>query len=374
MVTKKKIAKKTIKKVKSNKKEIIEKEFSPVNNFSHIYKNYSPLERLEETRKAAKSFREEILKSPKVVYYKSFNLIRVPYPVKYGFLNAANVMSPFLHILNRLFIIQFNQNGKIKTLLFSPSDVDANEETPFFKRLNDPFGPLKNLGKKFLAPIIRRVEDALALTGIMPDQVDYISYDHLHTQDLRKWLGSNGSRGYFPNAKLLVMKEEWLAIKGLIPTQADWYCPNGSGGVESSRVEILEESIKLGDGVYLLRTPGHTMGNHSLVTNTDGGIFVTSENGISADNYSPIHSKIPGVRKYARKTGSEVVLNGNTLESGLEQYISMVLEKEVAGPNDKNPNFFNVVNSSELTSYWGFPGIEPSFYFGEMEFGKPVIH
>jgi hypothetical protein len=356
------------------KKEIVEKDlFERIHHFSIVEKNSPPLVRLEETRKAARDLQEEILSRSDVLYYRSFDLIRVPYPVKYAFLNAASVITPFLHILNRLFVVQFRSHDGIKTLLFSPSDIEGNAQTPFFKRLNDSFGLVKGITKKFLAPVIRSVEEALALTGISPEQVDYISYDHLHTQDIRKWLGSNGSKGYFPNAKLLVMKEEWQAVKGLLPVQAEWYCPNGSGGVETSRILILDHSVQLGEGVYLLRSPGHTMGNHSLVVKASGEVFVTSENGVSADNYSPLHSEIPGLRKYARNTGAEVVLNGNTLEAGLEQYISMVMEKEVAGRSKKNPNFYNVVTSSEMTSYWGFPGIEPTFYFGEMEFGKPIV-
>jgi hypothetical protein len=66
----------------------------------------------------------------------------------------------------------------------------------------------------------------------------------------------------------------------------------------------------------------------------------------------------------------EVILNGNTLEGGLDQYISMVQEKEIAGPSARNPDFYNVVPSSELTHYWGFPGIRSTFTFGPLEFGK----
>jgi hypothetical protein len=359
-----------MKKKSNNSKNL---QFKPILDFESISKNSPPLTRLEEVRRTARAFREKILSNPQVLYYRSFDLVRVPYPVKYGLLNAANVPTPFLHILNRLFVVQFKTSEGIKTLLFSPSDIVGNEETPFFKRLANSFGAFKEFGKKFLAPPIRSVEEALKLTGISPQDVDYISYDHLHTQDLRKWLGTDTQEAYFPNAKLLVMKEEWEATQGLLPTQREWYCPNGTEGIDPSKVIILENSIELGEGVYLLRTPGHTMGNHSLVVHTPEGIFVTSENGIGADSYSPLHSQIPGVKKYAEKTGVEVILNGNTLESSLEQYISMVMEKEVAGPTLKNPNFYGVATSSELTSYWAFVGVEPTFYFGELEFGRPQI-
>lgn len=68
-------------------------------------------------------------------------------------------------------------------------------------------------------------------------------------------------------------------------------------------------------------------------------------------------SNIPGLAQYAKQTNMEVILNGNTLEHGLNQYVSMVIEKEIAGPSVRNPTFPNVVNSSELSWYFLFPGI-----------------
>lgn len=343
----------------------------PINLFDNARIALQPQMRLEVVRQKALAFREQMLSAGKVTYYKSVDLIRVPYPTKYGLFGATTVPTPFMHILNRLFVIQFNAKDGLKTLLFSPSDIEANRETPFFKNLSERSGPIAPYLDKFLAPRISTVEEALATIGIRPEQVDYISYDHLHTQDVRGWLGSGDEPGVFPNAKLLVMKQEWISTQGLLPSQAYWYCPDGIAGINPDKVVLLESSVTLGEGVALIQTPGHTEGNHSLVAHTDAGLLVTSENGVSADNYSPLHSDIPGVRKYAQESGSEVILNGNTQESSVDQYISMVMEKTIAGPNKDNPAFFNFVPSSELTPYWGFPGIKPTFSFGELEFGRP---
>jgi hypothetical protein len=347
-------------------------DFTPFSRFGDISFNSPPATRLEESRGIAKKFRETVLDSGTVSYYRSFDLVRVPYPVKYGFNNIVQTPSPYLHILNRMYVIQYFRNGKKKTLLFSPSDLNSNGETPFFHRLGKSFGIFEDFGKMMIAPVVRTVEQALQLTGISPGEVDYISFDHLHTQDLRKWLGNGYDRGYLPNAKLLVMEEEWNSVKGLLPTQKDWYCPDGVKNIPLDRVIELQESVVLGGGVALLKTPGHTMGNHSLVVNTPKGVLVSSENGISPDSYSPLKSKIKELRDYARQTGSEVILNGNTQESSVEQYISMVIEKEVAGEFLENHDFYGVAPSSEFTSYWAFPGIQPSFEFGEMEMGARI--
>lgn len=345
--------------------------FSSLAEFDAARQSERPVQRLEQARKAALALRQEILDdAEQVKSYHSVNLIRAPYPTKYGLLNANTVKSPYMHIMNRLFIVQFLVKGVTKTLLFSPSDFRANEATPFFKRLSQKYGPLSSLANAFLAPVENTVEQALEHHGLSPEHVDYISYDHLHTQDLRKWLGDGQRPGFFPNARLLVMKQEWASAQALLPPQRDWYCPNGLQGIPSEKVLLLEHSVRLGGSVALVRTPGHTEGNHSLVAHTPMGLLVTSENGIAADSYAPSQSDIPGVRDYALATEMEVILNGNTLENSLDQYISMVVEKTIAGPHHERPEFSNVVPSSELTPYWGFPGLKPTLAFGELAFGS----
>lgn len=342
-----------------------------LDDFDHCRDSSHPGSRLLAVKSAALTLRAAMLSGEKARYYQTVDLIRVPYPTKYGLLNACTVPTPFMHILNRLFIVQFDSPVGIKTLLFSPSDIDGNRETPYFKRLSGKFGPawLRERTESLMAPIYHRVEDALAQAGLAPEDIDYISYDHLHTQDLRKWLGTGDTPGYFPRAKLLVMQQEWDSTLDLLPPQKDWYCPDGIEGIDRKRVVLLKKSVALGEGVALVATPGHTEGNHSLVVNTDDGLLVSSENGVSADNYSPLHSEIPGVRDYARATGMDVILNGNTLEGGLDQYISMVMEKTIAGPCPHNSDFYNFVPSSELSAYWLLPGLKPTFGFGPLKFG-----
>ncbi|NUP10164.1 MAG: hypothetical protein HOW73_29285 [Polyangiaceae bacterium] len=345
----------------------------PISHFEGTREHAVPADRLRAVRRAAEALRESMLSAAPVTYYRSASLVRVPYPTKYALRDACSVPTPMLHIENRVFIVQLPFEGSTKTLLLSPSDVRANAETPFFKRLTESMGPLSGIGEKVLAPMSATVEERLAEVGIAPERIDYISYDHLHTQDVRKWLGTAGRPGYFPNAKLLVMRQEWQSAHGLLPTQSQWYCPNGLEGVDPHKVVLLDGDVVLGGSVALVATPGHTEGNHSFVVRTPEGLMVTSENGVCCDAYAPRASRIPGVAKYAQQTGSEVVLNGNTLESSVEQYISMVAEKTIAGPSARNPEFPNMVCSSELAPYWAFPGLRPTFAFGDLVFGEPDV-
>lgn len=357
-----------------NNEQLAALGISYLDEFDRCRDSGHPQTRLAQLTHAALRVREKMLMSTTVKFYQTVDLVRAPYPTKYGLLNACKVPTPYMHILNRLFVIQYESNVGLKTLLFSPSDLDGNRETPFFKRLAQRLGPFETMASNLIAPVISNVEGALSRIGIKPQQVDFISYDHLHTQDIRKWLGDGKKPGYFPNAKLLVMKQEWDSAQALLPPQKEWYCPNGIAGVSDDRIILLEKSTLLSPAVALVHTPGHTEGNHSLVVNTPNGLLVSSENGICADSFAPLHSKIPGVAEYAETTGMEVILNGNTLEGGLDQYMSMIVEKTLAGPSPKNPDFYNVVPSSELTKYRLFPGLQPTFSFGQLKYGEPVIN
>ncbi|AXQ30008.1 hypothetical protein D0B54_15590 [Solimonas sp. K1W22B-7] len=329
-----------------------------------------PLERVDNVKQAAGDFRKQMLASPKVRYYQSFELVRVPYPSKYAYLNAHTGPSPFVHLCNRLFVIQFESGEGLKTLLVGPSDWENQRDTPFFKRLSDSAGPLAPVSEALIFRKTATVLDVLKSIGLDPADIDYITYDHLHTQNVTRWLGGNGQPALLPNAKLLVMREEWESTQSLIPWQNQWYCPNGIAGVPADKVLLLDHDTLLGDGsVALLRTKGHTEGNHSIVAHTPEGLKVTSENGVSVEAYVPALSKIPGVADFARYTGAEVVLNGNTAEYAIDQYISMVQEKAVAGPNPRDERYPNMAPSSESAGYWLFPRTAPGFRVGDLQYG-----
>ena len=344
----------------------------PLPHFVGARDHAAPVDRLEHVRQKARELREELRDGPTVRYFRSFDLVKVPYPTKYALRDACTLPTPFVHILNRLFVMQYDTPEGVKTMLGEPLDRVGNAETPFFKRLAKPLGGPEGRIAKTAWPVLGDVEEILKTIGIRPEDVDYITYDHLHTQDLRKWLGTYGRDPFFPNAKLLVTRQEWESAQGLLPIDAQWYAPRGLEGVSRDRVLFLDDDVKVGDGVALVRTPGHTEGNHSIVVNTDEGLFVTSENGVAPEAYAPQHSRIAGVRKWAQRTGAEVVPNGNTLENSIDQYISMVLEKELAGPSKRNPDYPNVAPSSELAAHVLSPGVAPTWHLGELEFGQPV--
>lgn len=342
----------------------------PIHDFKNARSPQHPGDRLRNVRKCSEQFREWFYDGPEVLFYKSIDLLRVPYPITLAYhgVFAGSVVSfpPVLHLLNRLFVVQYRDfAGDVRTLLFSPSDHEAGAETPYFKRM------MRLLPKRFhnmVSPIYRSVEEAVTLCGISPEEVDFISYDHLHTQDIRKWIGTTSQPGYFSNARLIVHQQEWFGASQPLPNQKDWYCPGGISDINPDRVLFFDGDLHLGEGIAFMHTPGHTEGNHSLVTRVSDGIRVTSENGVGSDSYAPEHSKDGRIRNYALSTGARVILNGNTQESSNDQYLSMIQEKTVAGPST-NLDFPNCVTSSEATPYWLFPGKGGTHLFGEATFG-----
>ena len=345
----------------------------PISHFSNSRESLSPQERLKQVQFQAKHFVEDFkMVNQQVQFLQTFDLISIPYPVKSAFGNATSLINPYLYVTNRLMVVQFSTHAGTKTLLFSPSDLTGNVKTPYFQRLRRLMGKFKNALQPLLTPVHNTVEQALDSIGLKPENIDFICYDHLHTQDLRKWLGSYEQEAYFPNAKLLVMHQEWEAVKDLLPVQNHWYCPDGIEGIDPNKIIPLHSSIMLGDSLALIQTPGHTQGSQSLVINSDKGIMVCSQNGISVDNYTPQHSTIYGIADYVNENNMAVIPNGEQPELRLDQYISMVLEKTIADPHPLDKRFSYIMPSSELSARWQPFALAPTISFGEIQFGELI--
>ncbi len=299
------------------------------------------------------------------------------YPAGFAFGGAAKGPNPYVNIINRLQVIQYEDfEGRLRTLAYEPTVAEGPAEAPFYEQMIARYGEL--LSYKVLATIYNSVEEALAKTGLQPEDVDFVSFDHLHVQDVRFVLGSTepGRDGkgpippLFPNAKLITQRKEWDTFESLHPMQWAWYVEQGIDGVPEENVILVDGDVELGRGCALIATPGHTDGNHSLCINTPEGVWLSSENGVCADNWHPLISKIPGVRKWAEFFGREVVLNSNTLEDSIDQYDSMIKEKALADPNPRDPRYLNIFPSSEMAGWKRQWPIVPTFTYGGINYGR----
>lgn len=314
--------------------------------------------RLQLLRRAAQQARDAFTAEGSVTALATCELVTFPYPTLFAFSGAALSPAPYVMMTNRMQVVQFLEDGAPRTLLFNPTDYERGQEAPFFKSLRAKYGDF--VSDKMMSRRHGTVQDHLAALGLKPSDVDYLAFDHLHVQDVRRWVGGDGEPAYFPRAKLLVQRTEWESTKNLHPLERVWYVPGGTDGVPEERVVLLDGDTWLGRGVALLFTPGHTLGNTSLAVATDREVFMVSENGVAAESYTPLQSSIPGVRAFAELMGWEVVLNGNTRENSLEQYTSMIVEKVFAGPSRVESTFVNFHPSSLLTSSLVAPGLTPT--------------
>ncbi|HEX9888541.1 MAG TPA: hypothetical protein VGA69_03630 [Nitriliruptorales bacterium] len=345
---------------------------------------------LEALREAAPDFRAEIERSGTASGVVTCDLITLPYPTRFGFWRAITSRAPFVSITNRMLVVQWEDGERIRTLLWEPSDHERGEFTPYFSALGagDPMptpgvGRAARLTAKVLpqSALVSRhgsVLGHLKALGIDPADVDYLSFDHLHTQDVRRLIGTRAPapdlgaadgpvEPWFPNARLIVQAREWDALRHLHPFQAAWFQPQTYVDLPPDRITLVDGDVQLGPGVALLATPGHTAGNQSLVVRTGTGIWTSSENGIAAESWHPAASQLPGIRDWAAAWGHEVVLNANTVEFASWQYNHMVAESLIADlePQGVFPQCFP---SSELTPS-ALPGTRPTRTFGAITHG-----
>jgi len=320
----------------------------------------APGERLKALRKAAPAVRDALLGSGPVSALGTFPLVSLPYPTAHAFSGAALSPAPYVQLLHRLWVVQFNDwEGQRRTLLFNPSDTERGARTPFYANLAQRYGSYVSF--KLMGESHGTVLSHLSALGLGVQDVHYLSYAHLHLQDVRGWLGAEGIPGLFPHARLLVDRREWASARALHPMQYVWHAPDGTRGLDERRVMQLDGDAWLGPGVALLRTPGRTGGNRSLAVVTDAGLVVCSANGVASECYVPMQSRIPGLRTWAERMGCEVVPSGTALEAGLDQYASMVLEKAVASPSSVDLHCPNVFPSATLTASLLSPGLSPTF-------------
>ena len=349
----------------------------PVPEFAESGAVWPRGKRLEHIRSAAAEFRGRFKESGQVIGVRTVDLVSAGYPTRYAFGGAARgSVNPYINILNRLVVVQFRDfEGELKTLCWEPTVPEGSSEAPFYAQLIERYGEW--LSSNVLAKEYDTVASALAKCGLTPADVDYVSFDHLHVQDMRILMGTTQPvdgepeprRPFFPNAKFLLQRREVDTFRSPHPMQWAWYVPGGMDHVIEDSMVLLEGDVELGAGVALVATPGHTDGNQSLVVNTPEGVWVSSENGVAADNWHPHLSKIPGLRKEAEFMGREVILNSNTLEDSLDQYDSMIKEKAIADPNRRDPRWMNVLPSSELPAWRRQWPIVPSFSYGGMRYG-----
>ncbi len=327
----------------------------------------APSARLDRIRALAPRIKSRLEDSGSVLALTTLDVSTFPYPTRFAFGGACRLPAPFVWMHNRALLVEYRSfDGRTRRLLINPSRPEGSRKAPYFERLMAPIpGGLQPFAEQLLAERAPPLSNQLLALGIRPESIDYITFDHLHVQELGPLLGSNGQ---YPRARLLVTEHELNAARAPHPLQKTWYVPGAMNGVEDASVECFGCDLMLGEGVALLRTPGHTEGNHTIALNLPSGLITISENGVAAECYEPLKSKIPGLSSHAKRTGEEVILNANTLERSHDQYTSMVLEKLLSA--GRSSPFVRHFPSSELVPSPLAPGLRPTFSWSRFEHGR----
>ncbi|MEM1414565.1 MAG: hypothetical protein AAGH15_06685 [Myxococcota bacterium] len=332
--------------------------------------------KLRAIRDGATRLGDALRDGPRVQAVRTLPLTTLVYPAAFAFNHALRIPVPYVQLTHRCLLVQVAHEGMTRNILFNPSDYEANRATPFFRDLLASM-PAPELGAKLLSTQFGQVDEQLRALGIAPEAIDVIAFDHFHTQDIRPLLGAEvGGQSWqarFPNALLLAPRVAWEDWQDVHPLQQAWFIADGFAGVAESKVVLTDGDLALGEGCLLLQTPGHTRGNQTLFVHGQDGVFGCSENGCSADNWSPHASRLPGLGAFAKRYGVEVVLNANTPELAADQYSSMILERSLVSPHPERPDFVQMFPSSEVTpSMLLAPGVRPSCVYGTRDSGALV--
>src|SRR3954471_5607419 len=124
-------------------------------------------ERPTALREAAAEFRGRFLEQPQVRAVRTVDLVSAAYPASFAFHGAARGLNPYVNIINRLVIVQFEDfDGRPRTLAWEPTIAEGAAEAPFYDQMLKRYGEF--LSYKVFATFYNTVEQAVAAAGVSP--------------------------------------------------------------------------------------------------------------------------------------------------------------------------------------------------------------
>ncbi len=125
-------------------------DLRPIPEFDGVHDVWPRGDRLEAVRSAAVRYRERFLTQGQVKAIKSIDLVAAPYPARFAFQGYSVNINPFISIINRMMVIQFEGfDGKLKTLVWEPTVADGSAEAPFYNKIRN-LGDTLRAGRLFV--------------------------------------------------------------------------------------------------------------------------------------------------------------------------------------------------------------------------------
>ncbi|MBP1714204.1 MAG: Zn-dependent hydrolase, glyoxylase [Deltaproteobacteria bacterium] len=112
----------------------------------------------------------------------------------------------------------------------------------------------------------KALEKALCGCKVNPGEIDTVFFTHLHRSHA-------GNLKTLAKAQFLFQRDEWLALLGSLPliSSAEEYDPSYVDILKSMNCLEVEGDLDLGDGIRIIKTPGHTPGSQSILVKTPKG-------------------------------------------------------------------------------------------------------
>src|SRR3954452_6013858 len=161
----------------------------PFHEFDDAHNLWPRGERPAAMRHAAQDFRARFKEQGQIRAVRTIGLASAGYPTAFALAGPPKGLNPFVNIRNRLVIVQFEDfDGELKTLAWEPTIPEGSVEAPFYEQLLARYGEF--VSYKLFGKIFNSVEEGLAQCGLRAEDIDFVSFDHLHVQDCRLLLGT----------------------------------------------------------------------------------------------------------------------------------------------------------------------------------------
>ncbi len=191
---------------------------------------------------------------------RTVDIASAPYPLKFAFGGAAHGLNPYINIINRLQVVQFEDfEGELRTLAYEPTVTEGPQEAPFYEQMMQMPGDVEVpdwLAYKVIAKIWNEPDQALARSGCGPrtstssasttstsrTSASSSGRRSRSTARPRRARRSSRTRSCSPSAR------SGTRSPRIHPMQWAWYVGDGVKDVPTENVILLDGDVELGQG------------------------------------------------------------------------------------------------------------------------------